>query len=126
MDGERFDAFAKHLSRLNRRDAVKGIAGALVAASALGGVRIASAACRADGDLCRLDVDCCGGVCRDGTCTHSLAGGGADGDLCSRDADCRDRNCRDGVCRHCRDNSDNCDRNEDCCSGHCRDHACRG
>lgn len=126
MDGERFDAFAKHLSRLNRRDAVKGIAGALVAASALGGVRIASAACRADGGLCRLDVDCCGGMCRDGTCVGAMMTGGREGDPCSRDADCRDRNCRGGTCRRCRNNSDNCNGNDDCCSGNCKDGTCRG
>lgn len=63
MDASRFDALSKRLGAARSRRSILGAA--LAAAAASFGLRDAGAAgrCRADGNICARNADCCGGYC---------------------------------------------------------------
>ena len=77
MDGERFDRIARALGTTpSRRGALRllaaGALGALLAlpraAAAQLGTEANAGSCRAPGDLCDGDADCCSERCRNGRC----------------------------------------------------------
>ena len=98
MDGERFDALAKAAAgTASRRGALRLLAGGALAAilarprAVAGQLGIAANAgsCRAPGDLCDDDADCCSERCRNGRCRCRRRG-----------ASCAvDRACCSGRCR---------------------------
>ena len=105
MDGHRFDALVKELARgaSSRRTVVRVLGG-------LGGVGLsavvarhpaASAApletaantgsCRATGDICNGDADCCSRHCRGGRCQCNRRGGHCEVDRACCSGRCRKR-----------------------------------
>jgi hypothetical protein len=100
MDGHRFDILTKTLARgpATRRRVV-GVLGGLAAAVLAAGTRTTAAApvgtaanrgsCRASGDICNGDADCCSRHCRGGRCQCNRRGG-----FCEVDRACCSGRCR--------------------------------
>jgi hypothetical protein len=89
MDGSRFDAIARSLAESGSRRRL--LAGLTTGAIGLVGVRAADAAvCRAPGERCRADANCCTGACaKDGKGRHRCdCQGAADGTACAHGTCC--------------------------------------
>ena len=100
MDPHRFDSLTKALTRTpaSRRTVVR-VLGGLTAAVLTAGTRTTAAApietaankgsCRASGDICNGDADCCSRHCRGGRCQCNRRGG-----FCEVDRACCSGRCR--------------------------------
>jgi hypothetical protein len=97
MDGHRFDEWARTLAASGSRRRLLG--GFAAAALGLAGVRTGQAACRAPGNICRENANCCSGLCgpKDRTGRRRCH--------CRTEADCpapsnqcRAATCDDGIC----------------------------
>ena len=97
MDGERFDAIAKWLAgTASRRGALRllavGLAAVLArprAAAGQLGTAANAGSCRAPGDICDGDADCCSERCRSGRCLCRRRGA-----ACAADRACCSGRCR--------------------------------
>jgi hypothetical protein len=104
MDAERFDALTRTLGCTTRRSTLRllaagtlgGLATAVLAAgtrTTTGAAPVGTAAnrgsCRASGDVCNGDADCCSRHCRGGRCQCNRRGG-----HCAVDRACCSGRCR--------------------------------
>ena len=99
MDGERFDAIAKVTATASRRGALRLLAGGLLTAvlarprAAAGqlGTAANAGSCRAPGDICDGDADCCSERCRSGRCLCRRRGAACEVDRACCSDRCRQR-----------------------------------